>query len=155
MTYVIMNPATVPQNVLVNLMATEVNDFYKTEPKGELGIHLWAITPGMVEKRSGDFDPARREEFYANLKAYLADVGAVGYVLASEAWMGTTKNHNGPPSTDPARKEIVLIQASNLRGERNGARFAIVRDKKGRVVDLVKESDGPFTGRMANLLELA
>jgi hypothetical protein len=100
----------------------------------------------LMEQFGDTADERVKDMFYAG--AMLAQKGNIGelelIVLVNEAWMG--RNMDVLPSLDPKRIEVLLINSLDARTqEEQLLLFEIIRDPKGKVVDL-KQPDFPDSG---------
>ena len=93
-------------------------------------------------------------------RALMRETGCVQYSFLSEAWVATQPkgwrpgDDEGPsPSDRPDRAEIVFALASD-KHHQVCRDWAIVRDRKGRIVKLEPRGDigGDILGRFSNLL---
>lgn len=88
------------------------------------------------------------------MRAMMRDKQAHAYSLLVEAWFAVERrrpgekppelaDYEGPrPSERPDRREAVMITAENIYGETRHRSLEIIRDKKGRCIEL-KRRDGP------------
>jgi hypothetical protein len=112
-----------------------------------------AVPDGVVVMTCPGCDADDRDWIYNDLPLMLKFMEADCYVLAAEGWIGWAGSPLRP-SQHPARREVILLSAANLRGATQGAAYELVRDwSTGAVKELANLSSvGPSAGPIFELL---
>jgi len=120
---------------------------FATLPSGKIVPCIGGV-PNDTEDRVG--------LFCKGLRRVLRDIGAINYVIMTEAWMSKGPLPDGArPSQDPNRIEVLSIIGGN-EVQSYGEFLEIGRDADGKVVSLTKheyEADH-FGGRLAKLMSV-
>lgn len=140
---------------LMRIMTAEARSFYATVRPHQVWVpRLFAVVPvGVVAMSCPDRDANDRDRIYADLRLKLRLMEARCYVLAAEAWMGSTGSALRL-SHQPSRREVMILRAADWRGATQSAAYELMRDwSTGTVKELAELPSGKeLTGPIFELL---